>query len=904
MPTNHIFLNKIKKISLLMSVLICSFFNNTKAMSTTFEPGTLIIPMDTDYQDDGIFKAYGLVYQLLLNNITVLWAIREDKVIEESDFTASATDHLTGSEINNHEYRGGPFIISADSSSEALQIIVDWLSEHDVAVHQATMTFDAPIITYLVAAPTIAVFADGSEDVAFDYMNAAGIPDSLGQPWPDEKDRTLQYDGYPDILNFDEVVGEDYDNDRDGALFDDNENPTYCQIMTMHWRIWDEEDEEADRNDGVVKEIRAFLDFPVHLMAECQAVNAIENSQYGHFLSPNGFIIGEQPEHVEFFNSDTPFGQMDGAFETVGGSEPAFSLPEGDTYFDAGSVLITEAGTPIGTNDIWMTGYKDGDCIISDTNEECQNPTGKISYLAGHRYKTDLPISENPDSQGTRLFLNSLFDAQCATLSGQPTVALTKSATQVSTSGQVTFELTYQNLGPGVITDVTVSDTLPEGMIFVSSSSEEVQESDGRVFIEETSLGEWDERTLSIAVELQDFGRYENTASITYNVGMNQRILNSNTTTTFYNQNSDRDRDGIPDQVEQEGCTSPDLPDTDEDGFSDSEDICPCHHNPLQELTLDPLNCGECGNICLFAQAIPECILSNCEMAGCESGFSNCDRITANGCEYDNTLFNFDPSNCGGCLQECTFPNADSGCLDGSCLLGPCHEGYHNNDGVPENGCEATCNPVPIPETSCNGIDDDCDGQIDEDFTGELCILEGCLGQTVCVDGEEECETTENQEGADTPGSCSDQLDNDCDGMIDQDDPECSECEEDSSCEDGLYCTVNDICFRGQCRAVFERSCETGNPCLIGSCNETTRSCEYTTIPDCLDDIFEEPEDTGEINYDISEPAPDEAENNITTPPSECGCRTLTTTPIPLPKQFIFFISILAIIFHRRLGCS
>ena len=271
-----------------MSVLICSFFNNTKAMSTTFEPGTLIIPMDTDYQDDGIFKAYGLVYQLLLNNITVLWAIREDKVIEESDFTASATDHLTGSEINNHEYRGGPFIISADSSSEALQIIVDWLSEHDVAVHQATMTFDAPIITYLVAAPTIAVFADGSEDVAFDYMNAAGIPDSLGQPWPDEKDRTLQYDGYPDILNFDEVVGEDYDNDRDGALFDDNENPTYCQIMTMHWRIWDEEDEEADRNDGVVKEIRAFLDFPVHLMAECQAVNAIENSQYGHFLSPTG----------------------------------------------------------------------------------------------------------------------------------------------------------------------------------------------------------------------------------------------------------------------------------------------------------------------------------------------------------------------------------------------------------------------------------------------------------------------------------------------------------------------------------------------------------------------------------------------------------------------------------------
>ena len=909
-------------------MLIYGFINNTEAMAATFDTGSLIIPMDTDYQDNGMFKAYGLIYQLLLNNITIHWAIREDKLMGESDFTTSAVDYQTNAEINAHEYRGGPFIISANRSSEALPIIDDWQIEHNVTLHQVTESFEAPVSTHLVAAPTIAVFADGKEDVAFGYLNAAGIPDSLGQPWPDDRDRSLQYPGFPDILDFDEVAGADYDNNHDGALFDQNRNPIYCQIMTMHWKVWDEDHEDAARNDGAVKEMRAFLEHPVHLMAECQAVNAIENSQYGHFLTPNGFLIGERPRDVEFFNSDTPFGQMDGEFETIGGSEPAFSLPEGDAYFDSGVVMITEAGTPIGTNDIWMTGYKDGACRIKpEPDEECTEPPGKISYLGGHKYKTDLPISRKPDSQGTRLFLNSLFEAPCATLSGQPVVLLTKSATQVSTSGEVTFELTYQNRGPGVITDVTVSDILPEGVIFISSSSEEVQESDGRVFWEETSLGEWDGGTLSITVELQDFGSYENTASITYNVGMNQRVVTSNTTTSFYQQDSDED--GIPDVIEQEGCTNPELADTDEDGFSDSEDFCPCHHNPLQELAEDPLNCGECGNVCLFAQAIPECILANCEMTGCEPGFSNCDGITTNGCEYDNTLFDSDPSNCGGCLQQCSFPNADSECLNGACLVGICHEGYYDIDGVPENGCEATCNPLPDSETSCNGIDDDCDGQIDEDFNGIHCTLEGCAGQTVCVSGEEECWTpAEDTEGPENPGSCSDQIDNDCDGMVDQTDPDCHECEEDSLCEDGLYCTVDDICFHGRCIAGHERLCETEESCQVGSCNETRNSCEYTTVPNCQEDIFEEeeeedtaqtedtepiPDDVGidtentdtapdDLSADISEPELDETEHNITQAASECGCRTLTGPATTPPELLIFLISFFLLLCCSRLN--
>ncbi|HEY5948006.1 MAG TPA: hypothetical protein VIV40_21065, partial [Kofleriaceae bacterium] len=38
---------------------------------------------------------------------------------------------------------------------------------------------------------------------------------------------------------------------------------------------------------------------------------------------------------------------------------------------------------------------------------------GKISYLGGHQYSTQVPVTSGSESQGTRLFLNALFEAQC-----------------------------------------------------------------------------------------------------------------------------------------------------------------------------------------------------------------------------------------------------------------------------------------------------------------------------------------------------------------------------------------------------------------------------------------------------------------------------------------------------------
>jgi hypothetical protein len=281
-----------------------------------------------------------------------------------------------------------------------MPVVEAWLDANpDTNVHEATVGFEVWISRLLLHAPTIAIFADGNEDIARDYLLAAKIPDSTGDlSWPDDS---------PDLLDVDEVAGLSDQDHKDGALFGGYEAPIYCQFVSMHWGI-----NEALANPEVVAEVHSYLSFSTHFFAECQAVNAFENHpEHGHFLTPNGLEIADQPDTFDFYRMDTPFGQLDGPFESVGGSEPAYTVPAGDSYLEGDTTIITEAGTPEGVGDVWMTGYRNGQCPASA--KSCPG-AGKISYLGGHAYATDLPISANPTTAGVRLFLNSLFEAPCA----------------------------------------------------------------------------------------------------------------------------------------------------------------------------------------------------------------------------------------------------------------------------------------------------------------------------------------------------------------------------------------------------------------------------------------------------------------------------------------------------------
>jgi len=514
------------------------------AADRTFQPGSLIIPMDLSYQSTGMFQAYGLIYQLLRQGVHVQWMINPAKTyhaaacntpgdlcawdcaIEGSGIKCpypTATPDVTvttkivwddrgvaarGDALGTHRYRGGPFVVDAADHDKALAIIDAWNDKtkwagspwamrsvfHPVSVHEATAAFTGTVGKEMLAAPTIAVFADGNEDIATGYLLAAGIPQSSGAEFPGKCGTSDCGPGTanPDMLTEEAIAGDlgtcaapnrDHHN---GALFKPNGAPAYCQIMSMHWGVADRETVKCDggacpatqaqctnqrftfNGHEVVAEVREFLKSNTHFYAECQAVNAYENTtpnpawpflddegRDGHFLTTRGtppacpctntdyscvaggcngtdcclakeiqrgagYEIAGTPDAttLKVLRPDLPYSQFDGMLGTVGGSEPSYNLSSylGTMYKNNRQVtLITGVNGP-GNEDLWMTGYLDGcDDIIffGERSSRAAGCGGKISYLGGHQYKTDVPLASGSDSQGTRLFLNALFEAQC-----------------------------------------------------------------------------------------------------------------------------------------------------------------------------------------------------------------------------------------------------------------------------------------------------------------------------------------------------------------------------------------------------------------------------------------------------------------------------------------------------------
>jgi len=100
----------------------------------------------------------------------------------------------------------------------------------------------------------------------------------------------------------------------------------------------------------------------------------------------------------------------------------------------------------------------------------------------------------------------------------------------------------------------------------------------------------------------------------------------------------------------------------------------------------------------------------------------------------------------------------------------------------------------------CNGVDDDCDGQIDEDLADITCGS-GLCAMTIngCVNGRlVSCAPKAPPEAYEV--SCSDQLDNDCDGVADKKDQDCLRCadaDDDAYAAVGADCPSGDDCVDG-----------------------------------------------------------------------------------------------------------
>ena len=87
-----------------------------------------------------------------------------------------------------------------------------------------------------------------------------------------------------------------------------------------------------------------------------------------------------------------------------------------------------------------------------------------------------------------------------------------------------------------------------------------------------------------------------------------------------------------------------------------------------------------------------------------------------------------DVENCGSCGHRCDFKNGSGKCQYGQCVLTGCIGGYFDANRIPDDGCE--CSPTVPPDEVCDGLDNDCDGTVDNGMTG--CAAGVCMPDKWC----------------------------------------------------------------------------------------------------------------------------------------------------------------------------
>lgn len=291
----------------------------------TFEAGSLIIPMDECHQyagatdvstsrtaprcycpsataDDGVIKAYGLIYRLLENGITVSISISDAKTeIAGTDFSITAAEPVklynrstnTSSSFFKRglscanpsattpnvkiDYRGAPFIISAADAPAALALIKNGTTTGvggrgkftastftSVDVHVAQAAFTARIArTYKGAPKPIALLnldggstggASSGISVLTSYLNSAGL-NTTGAGGTACAPGTVYgtFSSNADFLNDCLVTKE------------------YATLWAPHW--------DAETNTQlpqVLGKISSFVDSGKALFAECASIMTFE----------------------------------------------------------------------------------------------------------------------------------------------------------------------------------------------------------------------------------------------------------------------------------------------------------------------------------------------------------------------------------------------------------------------------------------------------------------------------------------------------------------------------------------------------------------------------------------------------------------------------------------------------
>jgi len=216
----------------------------------------------------------------------------------------------------------------------------------------------------------------------------------------------------------------------------------------------------------------------------------------------------------------------------------------------------------------------------------------------------------------------------------------------------------------------------------------------------------------------------------------------------------------------------------------------------------------------------------------CDGVDNDCDGATDE--DYDLLA---DPMHCGNCGTRCSAANGQAACVGGSCAVAFCLADWWDLNGDPVDGCEYGCQFRG--SEICNDLDDDCDGSTNEDLVAPpLCSQVGeCAGTTAtCGATGWTCAypgTVQTDGGGGiVPESACDGLDEDCDGVTDDPFPTLGQ-----SCTRGLgACATSGAMACTAAMDGVECSAPDPQPGQPETCNGQDDDCDAQTDEDAADE--------------------------------------------------------------------